>query len=141
MARAKGQAAFAKFGDEKRDEYLAQLRSGCRRSTAARNVGVSRELVRLYRHATPGFAAEESAAEEEATDRVEDALFKAATAGNVTACQVWLYNRRSERWKDQRNLKVSGLEDVLSRLPPDFAAEVRRALALPVPGGNGEDAG
>jgi hypothetical protein len=33
---------------------------------------------------------------------------------------------------------LTGLEHVLNSLPPEFGAEVRRALAAPVPGGNGQ---
>lgn len=133
MAREK----FGKFGSNKKEAYLAALREGLRRSTAARSVGVSRELIRQYREAFPGFGKEEEEAEDESCDRVEDSLFRAATGGNVTACQVWLYNRRPGRWKDQRNLKVMGLEDVLNQLPPDLAEETRRELAADVSGGGG----
>jgi hypothetical protein len=65
-------------------------------------------LVRLYRNATPGRAAEEEQAELAAHGKVEDALFKAARCGNVTACQVWLHNRGPDRWQDRRNLRVGG---------------------------------
>jgi hypothetical protein len=107
--------SFAKFGDKKRDAYLQALRDGNHRYTSARSVGVSAELVRLYRKEFPAFAEEEQQAEAEACGRVEDALFQAALTGNVTACQVWLYNRAPERWKDQRNLKLSMSDDDINR--------------------------
>lgn len=132
-----GTPTFQKFGEKRRAKYLDALREGNSRSSAARSVGVSPELVRLYRKATPGWEDLETEAEEEAHGKVEDSLFKTAINGNVTACQVWLYNRVPERWKDQRNLKLMGLDDVLSRLPPDFSREVRRALVEYIPGGSG----
>jgi hypothetical protein len=108
MAARKTVSRFGTFGTKKREAYLRALREGNSRSTAARQAGVSRELVRQYRHATEGWAEEEAAAEEEAHGQVEDALFQAAVSGNVTAIQVWLYNRRPERWKDRRNHQVTG---------------------------------
>ena len=41
-------------------------------------------------------------------DIVEDALFDAAESGNVTAIQVYLYNRVPERWSDKRNVQMTG---------------------------------
>jgi hypothetical protein len=52
------------------------------------------------------FAKEVSQAEMLADDEVENALYTAAVSGNVTACQVWLYNRRPDAWADRRNLKA-----------------------------------
>jgi len=53
-------------------------------------------------NADPKFAAEVERAEMEANETVENALYEAALSGNVVACQVWLYNRTPERWKDKR---------------------------------------
>ena len=47
-------------------------------------------------------------AELEANELVENALFQAAIGGNVTACQVWLYNRMPDRWADRRNVRIGG---------------------------------
>ena len=110
-----GVPTFAKFNEVRQNKYLAALRRGVSRGKAARQSGVSAALVCLYRQAHPEFASVENDAEDEATDAVENALHKAAIAGNVTACQVWLYNRRPERWKDQRNLKVLIADDELNR--------------------------
>lgn len=110
----RGVHTFAKFNDTRRQTYLQLLRDGQGRTLAARESGVSDELVRQYRHANPDFAAAETLAEEDATDKVENALHKAALAGNVTACQVWLYNRRPGRWKDMRHVTVKTRAEDLS---------------------------
>jgi hypothetical protein len=60
--------------------------------------------VRRHRNADPEFAAAEQEAEMDATENIEDALYRAAIGGNVTAMQVWLYNRCPDRWRDRRNL-------------------------------------
>jgi hypothetical protein len=129
----RGQPTFDRFDERRREKYLSLLRKGKHRLTAARACDVSRELVRLYRNANPSFAEEESAAEEEAGDAVEDALFEAARDGNVTAIQVYLYNRRPARWKDQRNLKVFVGDD-------DLDSAIERELARVARGGQAADA-
>ena len=60
----------------------------------------------------PSFAEEVSRAEMLANEEVENALYTAAVSGNVTACQVWLYNRLPDAWADRRNIKaeVSGVD-------------------------------
>lgn len=39
---------------------------------------------------------------------VEYALYRAAMAGNVTAQQVWLFNRRGDKWKDVKRVVHEG---------------------------------
>jgi len=97
-----------KFGKRRKQAYLDALRQGARRGAAAASVGVTRETVRLHRKKDPDFADAEEEAELEAHELVEDALFQAAISGNVTACQVWLYNRRPDRWQDRRNIQHTG---------------------------------
>lgn len=121
-----------KFGDKKRSEYLALLREGYRRGAAARAVGVSPETVRNAYNGDPEFAKAVELAEIDACDIVEDALLEAAKSGNVTACQVWLYNRSPDRWKDQRNVKseISGpsggpipIKEVIFERPAEVDSE------------------
>lgn len=124
-----------KFSTLKRAAYLDLLRQGNRRGAAAEAVGVHRDTIRNTMIADPEFAAAVDAAEMDANEVVEDALFLQAKKGNTTAIQVWLYNRNPSRWKDQRNLgKGDALEDLLGNLPPDFARGVRAALAAAVSG-------
>jgi len=105
------QPTFAKFGPQKREKYLDALSKGARRGTAAKSVGVSAELVRQYRLQYPQFELLVLEAEEVANELVEDALFRAAIDGNVIACQVWLYNRMPNRWRDKRNIQHTGTGD------------------------------
>lgn len=93
---------LGKFGTQKKAAFLDKLREGARRYQAAKEIGVSRETIRLHLHKDPAFAQAVDEAEMEANEHVEDALFKAATKGNVVACQVWLYNRCPDRWMDRR---------------------------------------
>lgn len=113
--RAKGgrnRRGTTKFDAVKREAYLAALRTGARRGAAAESVGISRQSVNNYRKAHPEFVREESEAEGEANELVEDALFEAAVSGNTTAIQVWLYNRAPERWQDRRGAREAGALEV-----------------------------
>ena len=101
-----GQPSFAKFAPPKRERYLKALATGARRGAAAKSIGVSLQLVRMFRNCHPEFALAELKAEDSANELVESALFNAACKGNVVAIQVWLYNRMPERWRDKRNIEV-----------------------------------
>lgn len=95
------------FGDEKREAYLDHLRNGLRRMAAADAVGVVYSTVWRAIDADPDFRSAVNQAEMRADEEVEDALYQAAIAGNVTAIQVWLYNRRPDRWRDMRQLAIA----------------------------------
>jgi len=92
-----------KFTTKKKDEYLEHLQKGGRRGAAAEAVGVTRQTVRLHTLQDPEFAVAVQQAELDANEMVEDALFKAAIGGNVTACLAWSYSRAPDRWQDKRN--------------------------------------
>ena len=126
-------ARRTKFTAKKKAAFLDLLRSGTRRCAAARAVGIDRSTA--YRHSRddPDFAAAVEEAETEANEVVEDALFKAATeGGNVTAMQVWLYNRCPDRWQDRRSVKVSATATLESLTPAELRERARRrGLTLP----------
>lgn len=45
-------------------------------------------------------------AEELADEGIEQALYAKAKSGNMTAMQLWLYNRKPERWKDVKRIEM-----------------------------------
>ncbi len=108
LASAAGPRRRIKFTAALQDAYLDALREGKRRGQAARDVGIHRSTIVDYRKLDATFAAEEVLAERDAIEQVEESLFQAALAGNVTAIQVFLYNRAPERWADRRNVAVTG---------------------------------
>ena len=109
-APIKGRENQKKFDRAKKDQYVGLVREGVRRGKAASQTGVDPTTVQRHMKRYKSFAAEVSQAEMVADDEVEESLYNAAISGNVTACQVWLYNRRPEAWSDRRNIKaeVSG---------------------------------
>ncbi len=103
-----GEVHRNKFDSIKKDEYLALLRQGHTRGLAASLVGIHRATVSIHMKKDSGFAEAVSEAESDAIGKVENALFEAAISGNVTAIQVYLYNREPERWADRRNIRLAG---------------------------------
>jgi len=121
-----------KFDETKKAEYLDLLREGGRRQTSARSCGVDPSTVVDHMNKYPDFAIAVSYAETVANEQVENALYQAATAGHIVACQVWLYNRKPDDWADRRNLKIAGADGGALKIsvdPADIEAKVNAVLA------------
>ena len=102
-----------KFDTIKKEAYFEALKNGLGRMAAARSVDMTPEWMEKLMRRDPEFKKAISRAELEANQKVENALFKAASSGNVVACQVWLYNRMPERWADRRRMEhVGGDKDL-----------------------------
>ena len=99
-----------KFDTIKKTSYLEHISNGHTRGYAATLVGVSRMTVTTHMKADKEFAEAVSDAELDAIGKVVNALHEAATSGNVTAIQVFLYNRDPVNWKDKRNIQLGGLD-------------------------------
>ena len=97
-----------KLNTIKKEEYLEKLRNGHTRGYAATLVGVGRSTIYDHMKKDKAFADAISEAETDAIAKVENALYEAATSGNVTAIQVYLYNRDPKRWSDRRNIQLAG---------------------------------
>lgn len=97
-----------KFDQARKDEFLKLLAKGVSRSNACKKVGIHRSTFNAHYKKYPRFREQVLQAEMDANELVEQALFKAALDGNVTAQQVWLYNRCPDRWRDRRNIQWSG---------------------------------
>ena len=101
-----------KFDEVKRDAYLKLLEAGEPRGLAANKVGLDSRTPVRYQDKDAAFARAVSEAEITGASyrdsNVVNSLYEAAQSGNVTAIQVWLYNRRPGDWKDKRNVAVTG---------------------------------
>ncbi len=121
-----------KFTEAKKAAYLEALRNGALKGVAAKSVGVTPWTVINNARKDPEFAAAIEDAEMAAVQIIEDALFKAAAEGNVTAQQVILYNRAPDRWRDRRNVSVTGpsggaLQIELSEAGQQIRDQLRKA--------------
>jgi hypothetical protein len=122
-----------KFDAARREIFLDFLRKGIRRTQACKKTGIGRGTFNRCMNANPKFAAEVAQAETDANELVEQALFNSALKGNVTAQQVWLYNRDPVRWQDKRNVTIGGdkenpLEINLSG--EELNAEIKRLVDI-----------
>ena len=81
-------------------------RDGLTEAQIAGNVGISaRTLLNWRKKSIPIFLALKKG--KEVSDyQVENALFKSALEGNVTAQIFWLKNRKPDRWRDKQNQKI-----------------------------------
>ncbi|MDE5589049.1 MAG: helix-turn-helix domain-containing protein [Acetatifactor sp.] len=87
-------------------------RDGLTEVQIAENIGISaRTLLNWKKKSIPIFLALKKG--KEVSDfQVENALFKSAIEGNVTAQIFWLKNRKPERWRDKQEQKVDLTEAV-----------------------------
>jgi hypothetical protein len=97
-----------KFTDIKKEEYLKALRGGNTRGDAANMAGVTRWTVRQHRDKDKKFDDKCENAETDAVETIEDALYEAASYGNITAQIFFLKNRRPDKWRDRQTHEVSG---------------------------------
>ena len=93
-----------KFDDAKKDRYIELITDGVTRTNAAGAVGISRDTLARHRRENAEFALRESEAEMTPKAEVEKSLYQAAISGNVTAQQVYLYNRDASQWADRRTV-------------------------------------
>ena len=105
--RARAAGKTTKFTARRRARYLELLASGALRGAAAKAVGVGRSTPLRAMRDEPDFAATVEEAEMQADSEVQRALFLAATEDrNVTAMQVWLYNRVPGAWVNSQRREV-----------------------------------
>ncbi len=105
--RARAARKTTKFTARRRARYLELLASGALRGAAAKAVGVGRSTPLRAMRDEPDFAAAVEEAEMQADSEVQRALFLAATEDrNVTAMQVWLYNRVPGAWVNSQRREV-----------------------------------
>ena len=91
--------ACYKFDYKKKIEYLKDiLNNGTGRVQAALNVGVAPTTVDREIAKGNGLQQARDVVEESATDKVENALYKAAVGGDVQAMKEWLRVKRKDIW-------------------------------------------
>lgn len=74
----------------------------------ASELDVSRSTLALWKARHPEFSDALRAWKNQADDQVEHTLYRKALAGDTTACIFWLKNRRSQEWRDKREVEHSG---------------------------------
>ena len=101
-------------GEDKDSLFLLEswARDGLTEAQIAGNIGISaRTLLNWRKRSIPIFLALKKG-KEVADFQIENALFKSALDGNVTAQIFWLKNRRPDKWRDRQESKVDLTEAV-----------------------------
>lgn len=100
--------------EEKNNLFLLEswARDGLTEAQITGNMGISaRTLLNWKKKSVPILLALKRG--KEVSDyQVENALFKSAVEGNVTAQIFWLKNRRPDKWRDKQDSKVDLAETV-----------------------------
>lgn len=137
-----------KFDQLRKSEFLTLIAKGIQIGHACVKVGISRRTYEKHCQKYEKFRDEVTRAQMDANELVEQSLFKSALGGNVTAQQVWLYNRSSERWQDRRNVMVGGDKDnpiEVNLSGDELNAEIKRLVDIaakaiePAVSGKGEE--
>lgn len=116
-------ASRPKVTDWTEDEVKSTLlkgwaRNGLTNEQIAANMGISKVTFYEWRNKFPNFANLIKEDKDYADTQVENALYKQALEGNVTAAIFWLKNRRRKDWKDKQDLEVTGelgIADVIKK--------------------------
>ena len=89
-------------------------RDGLSDEQIAINLGIAHSTLSDYKNKYPEFSEAIKKGKEVADYEVENALFKTAMEGNVTAQIFWLKNRQKEKWREKQEVAVSAnpIEDL-----------------------------
>lgn len=91
--------------------FLELIRSGVGPLNAGLEVGWSPAKTRRMLK-QPDFAELVSDANDQLDENIQGALARAAQNGNMTAIQMWLYNRRPEEWRDVKRIEVHNQTEI-----------------------------
>jgi len=93
---------------KKTEAILESLKAGTSFTKACKAAEVDTSTFWLWRQADKRLNEKVLEVLDSRTQIVEDALFKSALGGNITAQIFWLKNRAPDRWKDRYEGQVSG---------------------------------
>src|SRR5262245_29322335 len=104
-----------KLTPDKKAKFLELLRAGSSITDACTTLGVAYSTVRNHRLKSQSFDEQIRLAMETQVAMVEDALFRAAMKGNVTAQIFYLINRtrfkpQEQRWQHVNHIRYPGAE-------------------------------
>src|SRR5688572_25121088 len=89
-----------------RDLFLVAVAEGIPEINAGLEVGWTPHQT-LRNLADADFAALVELSKTQADGIIEKILFDQAKKGNMSAIQMWLYNRQSSKWKDVKRIEVN----------------------------------
>ena len=113
--------AQSKYDTHVKDKLIlveGWARDGLTEEQIARNLGISYSTFKDYKNKHSALLTALKKGNEVVDYEVENALYKAAINGNVTAMIFWLKNRMPEKWREKQSLLLEGdvgikLEDLI----------------------------
>ena len=89
-------------------------RDGLSDEQIAHNLGIALSTLSDYKNKYPEFSGAIKRGKEVVDFEVENALYKTAMEGNVTAQIFWLKNRQKEKWREKQEVAVNAnpIEDL-----------------------------
>lgn len=91
-------------------------RDGLTDDQIAHNIGIRRSTLYEWKNKHTDFADSIKKSKEVADFEVENALYKKALSGDVTAQIFWLKNRKPDKWRDKTDMAVAPSNGVLESL-------------------------
>ena len=96
-------------------------RDGLTDEQIAKNIGINRDTLYEWKKKFPDISDALKRTKEVVDREVENALFKAAMEGKVTAMIFWLKNRKQLDWRDKRETQLSAtVQNVPDRLVIEY---------------------
>ena len=102
----------------KKKAYIELLKQGWLKGKAAEELNLNRHTIGEAAKVDSEFAQAIGDAFLVKHENVEDALYKRAMQGNVTAMIFYLSNRMPDRWQDVKNIAIKG--QLLQMTPEDI---------------------
>lgn len=103
--------AKGKYKEWLEDDKLILLRGWARNgltdAQVAHNIGINVATLYTWKNKYSEIDNALKETKEIVDNEVENALYKSALSGNVTAQIFWLKNRRPDRWREKREVEVS----------------------------------
>lgn len=94
-------------------------RDGLTQDQIAKNMGIACSTLKVWKEQFPAISAALKESKDVADRAVENALYKAACEGNITAMIFWLKNRKPDKWRDKPQEVVNDDEETgVIMLPP-----------------------
>jgi hypothetical protein len=91
-------------------------------------IGVTESTFYLWKTQIPRFSEALKSGRENADAKVARALYKKALDGDTASCIFWLKNRRPEDWRDQRDLRHSGMITLAALISGDEESEPEKPI-------------
>jgi hypothetical protein len=96
---------------------------GAKEPQLAEIFGVNQDSIYEWKKRYPKFSEGIKIGREVADAKVAKSLYRKALEGDTVACIFWLKNRQPEQWRDQRDLRHSGLVTLAALVCGEDAAQ------------------